>query len=72
MFVQFVWTSGFEQPIYDPLGKYYGVFLFAAIAMTLALPGPTGRRVMLAGILGFTAMSLVSRSLFLAGRRKGG
>jgi CDP-diacylglycerol--glycerol-3-phosphate 3-phosphatidyltransferase len=72
MFVQFVWTSGFEQPLYDPLGKYYGVFLFAAIGVTLAFPRPAVRHVILAGILGFTALSLVSRSLLLARRRKGG
>jgi phosphatidylglycerophosphate synthase len=70
MFVQFIWTSGREQPLYDPLGKYYGVFLFAAVGATLAFPRPAISRVVLAGIPVFTAVSLASRVVFFRRRRK--
>jgi CDP-diacylglycerol--glycerol-3-phosphate 3-phosphatidyltransferase/cardiolipin synthase len=38
MFVQFILTSGTKKPIYDPIGKYYGAFLFASAGITLILP----------------------------------
>ena len=70
MFLQFIWTSGRVQPLYDPVGKYYGVFLFAAIAVTLAFPRPAVCDMVLIGIVGFTAASLVSRSVFFRRRQK--
>ncbi len=68
MFLQFIWTSGLAQPIYDPLGKFYGVFLFAAIGMTLAFPRPAVCRMILIGVVGFTAVSLISRVVFFLRR----
>jgi len=38
MFLQFIVTSKLGRPIYDPVGKYYGTFLFAAIGVTLLWP----------------------------------
>lgn len=38
MFIQFILTSGTKKPIYDPIGKYYGAFLFASAGITLILP----------------------------------
>lgn len=38
MFIQFILTSGTKKPIYDPIGKYYGAFLFATAGITLILP----------------------------------
>lgn len=38
MFLQFILTSGIKKPIYDPIGKYYGAFLFASAGVTLILP----------------------------------
>lgn len=70
MFLQFIWTSGRAQPLYDPVGKYYGVFLFAAIGVTLAFPRPALCSVVLVGIVGFTAASLVSRIVFFRRRQK--
>lgn len=70
MFVQFALTSGQEKPLYDPLGKYYGVFLLAAIGVTLALPNGSVRTGVLVGIVGFTIASLASRLRFLLGRRQ--
>ncbi len=67
MFAQFVLTSRLARPIYDPVGKYYGVFLFCAIGVTLVLPHAAVRQAVLAAILGFTAVAVISRSLFLLG-----
>ena len=58
-------TSGLRRPIYDPVGKYYGVFLFAAIGVTLALPDFAVCYTVLISILGLTVASVASRSVFL-------
>jgi len=58
-------TSGLRRPVYDPVGKYYGVFLFAAIGVTLALPDFAVRYTLLISILGLTVASVASRSVFL-------
>jgi len=69
MFLQFVVTSGLARPVYDPVGKYYGVFLFGATGITLAFPNPVVYDAVLIAILGFTAASVVSRCTFLVRRR---
>ena len=70
MFLQFVWTSGCKKPVYDPVGKYYGLFLFAAVGITLAFPSPAVRRVMLFGLSVFTAVSVAGRVVFLVRRAR--
>ncbi len=70
MFAQFVLTSRLARPIYDPVGKYYGVFLFCAIGVTLVLPHATVRQAVLVVILGFTIVSVISRAAFLFGFSK--
>jgi CDP-diacylglycerol--glycerol-3-phosphate 3-phosphatidyltransferase/cardiolipin synthase len=70
MFAQFVLTSKLARPIYDPLGKYYGVFLFCAIGATLALPHPSVYLAVMAFILGFTIASVISRTMFLLSSKK--
>jgi CDP-diacylglycerol--glycerol-3-phosphate 3-phosphatidyltransferase/cardiolipin synthase len=70
MFAQFVLTSRLERPIYDPVGKYYGVFLFCAVGVTLVLPHPAVRQAVLAAILGFTIATVISRAMFLLGFSK--
>ena len=67
MFAQFVLTSRLSRPIYDPVGKYYGVFLFCAVGVTLVLPYVAVRQAVLAVILGFTVVSVISRAMFLLG-----
>ena len=68
MFLQFVLSSGLKRPLYDPVGKYYGVFLFAAIGVTLVFPRAVVYTGVLVGILGFTVASLVSRAVFFLRR----
>jgi len=63
MFGQFVLTSRRGRPIYDPVGKYYGVFLFCAVGVTLLLPYAAVRQALLVPILGFTVASLTSRAM---------
>ena len=67
MFAQFILTSKLAQPIYDPLGKYYGVFLFCTIGVTLVLPSAAVRLAVLVVILGFTIASVISRTMFMLG-----
>jgi phosphatidylglycerophosphate synthase len=67
MFLQFVLTSRLGRPTYDPVGKYYGVFLFVVTGVTLILPRPVVCDVMLVGIVGLTGVSIVSRSVSLLG-----
>jgi CDP-diacylglycerol--glycerol-3-phosphate 3-phosphatidyltransferase/cardiolipin synthase len=72
MFAQFVLTSRLARPIYDPVGKYYGVFLFCAVGVTLVLPYAAVRQAVLVVILGFTIASVISRAMFLLGQHSPG
>lgn len=65
MFAQFVVTSRWQQPFYDPVGKYYGVFLFGVVGMTLISWGGWVTAVALTGLIGFTLASLTSRAVHL-------
>jgi CDP-diacylglycerol--glycerol-3-phosphate 3-phosphatidyltransferase/cardiolipin synthase len=67
MFAQFVLTSGLVGPIYDPVGKYYGVSLFAAAGLTVLLRSAGARQTLLLFILAFTAASAIGRAIFLLG-----
>jgi phosphatidylglycerophosphate synthase len=70
VFIQFVLTSRLDRPVYDPVGKYYGVFLFVAIGVTLIWPHAMVCRAILVSILGFTVASAISRAMFLLGLLK--
>ena len=41
MFLQFIITSKIERPIYDPIGRYSGVFLFVIIGISITFPDTT-------------------------------
>jgi phosphatidylglycerophosphate synthase len=65
MFVQFAWSSGWRRPLYDPLGKYYGLALYALVGALLMAPRPalsTGGAI---ALLLLSAAALVSRLAFL-------
>lgn len=68
VFFQFIVTSKFKILIYDPIGKYYGAFLFAIILITLILP-TTFYNFLLATTVLFTIISLISRYLFFIFRK---
>ncbi len=68
MFAQFLLTSGRAgPPRYDPIGKHYGVALYGALGLTLALPDPALARATLALLLVLTGLSLASRAVYLLG-----
>ena len=67
MFAQFILTSRRDGPVYDPVGKYYGLFLFAAIGLTLLFVHTAVYIGIQVGMAGFTVVSLVSRAVFLLG-----
>jgi phosphatidylglycerophosphate synthase len=65
MFLQFVLTSGRQGPLYDPVGKYYGAALFAAVGITLISSSPLVHRGVLVGVALCTGASVASRSIHL-------
>jgi hypothetical protein len=67
MFAQFVLTSSLARPIYDPVGKLYGVFLFAVAGLTVLLRSASAHRALFVLILTFTVASAISRAWFLLG-----
>jgi len=64
-FMQFVITSGLKSPVYDPIGKYTGLFFFVVIIITLLFPQSIVYNVLLICIIGFTSISVLSRSVYL-------
>jgi CDP-diacylglycerol--glycerol-3-phosphate 3-phosphatidyltransferase/cardiolipin synthase len=68
MFLQFIITSKFKVPVYDPIGKYYGAFLFLVIFITLIADifhNNYLNYILLILIVIFTAISLISRLFFI-------
>lgn len=65
MFAQFVATSGLAAPVYDPVGKYYGIGLYVAVGATLLWPNPVVRALIMTGLVLLSAASLVSRARHL-------
>jgi CDP-diacylglycerol--glycerol-3-phosphate 3-phosphatidyltransferase/cardiolipin synthase len=63
VFLQFILTSKFNVLIYDPIGKYYGAFLFIIILITLVSPSDYYNVLLTITVL-FTIISLISRYLF--------
>lgn len=64
VFLQFIFTSRYNLLIYDPIGKYYGAFLFLMILITLIIQTPIFYKFLLYFIIIFTVISLISRYLF--------
>ena len=62
MFGQFLVTSGRTgPPRYDPVGKYYGVVLYVALGVSLAVPDLALLQAVAVLIVGLSAVSLTSR-----------
>lgn len=73
MFLQFIITSRFKVPVYDPIGKYYGAFLFLVIFITLIsdiFHNSFLNYILLILIVIFTIISLISRLFFILKRKK--
>lgn len=65
MFLQFIITSKFKIPSYDPVGKYYGSFLFLTIIISLIFSLSSINTIILLLIIGFSVISMTSRILYL-------
>lgn len=65
MFLQFIITSKFRIPVYDPIGKYYGSFLFIVIFISLIIINPILYFLLTMLIVIFTVISITSRFLFM-------
>ena len=70
MFLFFVFTSNREQPLYDPVGKYYGTFLMVMIGVTLILPLKPVINAILILIIVYSIGLIIYRSGYLLNRRK--
>lgn len=68
MFLQFILTSGMKKPIYDPLGKYYGAFLFICVFITLISSLSYIINILLILIVLFTFISIFTRFYSLYGK----
>lgn len=65
MFVQFVITSNFKIPVYDPIGKYYGSFLFLTIIISLIFNSTFINMFITILIVIFSVLSMTSRLYYL-------
>ncbi|MDD1775968.1 MAG: CDP-alcohol phosphatidyltransferase family protein [Candidatus Methanomethylicus sp.] len=65
-FSQFLFTGKNRANIYDPIGKYFGSFLYASILATLVFPASVAFFDLL--LLLFAIASLASRILYITGR----
>lgn len=65
MFLQFVITSRFKIPVYDPVGKYYGSFLFLTIFISLILNSTFINTCITLLIVIFSGVSIASRFYYL-------
>ena len=65
MFIQFIITSKSKNPIYNPLGKYYGAFLFLSIFINLIINNITINSLLTLIIVLFTIISITSRFLYI-------
>jgi CDP-diacylglycerol--glycerol-3-phosphate 3-phosphatidyltransferase/cardiolipin synthase len=65
MFSQFILTSRKKIIIYDPVGKYYGSFLFSVIVITLILDNANINYILLLLIVILSVISFISRLFFI-------
>lgn len=65
MFLQFILTSRQKKPVYDPIGKYSGLFLYVIIGITLFFSDLFIYNILLIAMLGFFVISLISRYIAL-------
>jgi CDP-diacylglycerol--glycerol-3-phosphate 3-phosphatidyltransferase/cardiolipin synthase len=70
MFLQFILTSRKKIIIYDPVGKYYGSFLFSVILITLILDNGNLNYILLFLIVILSVISFISRLFFIIRSKK--
>jgi CDP-diacylglycerol--glycerol-3-phosphate 3-phosphatidyltransferase/cardiolipin synthase len=65
MFLFFIISSNNREPLYDPVGKYYGAFLMTAIGITLFFPTAPVSNGVLVLIIAYTLGLVIYRAVFL-------
>lgn len=65
MFLQFLITSKFQILIYDPVGKYYGLFLFFMILINILVNYVYLNYILTIILVIFSIISITSRFLFM-------
>ncbi len=70
MFLFFIISSSKKEPLYDPVGKYYGTFLMTTIGITLFFPTEPVFNGVLLLIIGYTAGLVIYRAVYLWNNRK--
>ncbi|MFX0136200.1 MAG: CDP-alcohol phosphatidyltransferase family protein [Candidatus Hodarchaeota archaeon] len=65
MFLQFILTSRQKKPVYDPIGRYSGLFLYVIIGITLVISDNFVYTILLIVMLVFFVLSLISRYIAL-------
>jgi phosphatidylglycerophosphate synthase len=68
MFMQFLLTSKSRIPVYDPVGKYYGSFLYLTILIGLIIKNPFLYFFLTILIVIFSLTSIISRVIFMKKR----
>lgn len=69
VFIQFIVTSRFKVLVYDPIGKYYGSFMFLMILITQVSINSSYSFLLIYVIVFFTVISLISRYIFFISRK---
>lgn len=72
MFLFFILTSKRNEPIYDPLGKYYGIFLILIIGLTILFPLSPVLDALYLTILCYTVFLVIFRITFIIKQRGNG
>ena len=65
MFLFFILTSKRNEPLYDPLGKYYGIFLILVIGITLLFPISPLLEILYFMIIAYAIMIVAFRIFFI-------
>ncbi|MCX8153746.1 MAG: CDP-alcohol phosphatidyltransferase family protein [Candidatus Bathyarchaeota archaeon] len=65
VFAMFVLTGLVSRQVYDPIGKYYGSLLYAAIGLRFIFSGQLFYNVVTIGVVAFSTASILSRAIFL-------
>ncbi|NHJ14905.1 MAG: CDP-alcohol phosphatidyltransferase family protein [Candidatus Thorarchaeota archaeon] len=65
MFLFFLASSSTQEPLYDPIGKYYGIFLFGTIGVTLLFPLDIVLDFVLILIMFYTVVLFICRIVYL-------
>lgn len=70
LFLFFIITSNDSKPLYDPIGKYYGIYIFITIGLTIVFQQTLVFDFVLVSLLLYSTILVLYRSIFLWKNRK--